>query len=110
MYHEMSHVVLKRMHKGERNPVTEEVAADAAGIYQALGSYRPELAKMFLGIEESEYRQGGRLENYLEENQAVEAVRPGVERTIEQIDQYFKGLKRGRKDVFKLLLDLYEKL
>lgn len=110
MYHEMSHVVLKRMHKGERNPVTEEVVADAAGIYQALGSYRPELARMFLGIEGAEYRPGGRLENYLEENQAVEAVRPGVERTIEQIDQYFKGLKRGRKDVFKLLLDLYEKL
>ncbi len=108
MYHEMSHVVLKRTGKGDGNLILEEVAADAVGICQAFGSYRPDLAKLFLGIEEPEYRSGGRLENYLEKNQTIEDVRPGVEERIEQIDQYMKGLKRGRRDVFKILLNMYE--
>lgn len=110
LYHEMSHVVLKRMHKKKRNPVIEEVSADAIGIYQALGSYRPELAKMFLGIEEPQYRPGGRLENYLEKNQTIENIRPFVHKRIEQIEQYFKGLTQKRKDIFKILLRMYEEL
>lgn len=108
LYHEMSHVVLKKMHQGKRNPIIEEVNADAIGIYQAIGTYRPDLAKMFLGIENPKYRLGGRLENYLEKDQTIEEIRPSVEQRIAQIDQYFKGLKPKRKDVFKILLSMYQ--
>lgn len=92
LYHEMTHVVLRRMDKKERDPLMEEVEADAVGIYKAFGSYLPELAKKFLGIEEKEYRLGGRLENYLRDKQTIEQVRPAVEQKIEQIDEYFKSL------------------
>lgn len=106
LYHEMAHVVFKRMYKKEINPLIEEVVADAAGIYKAFGAYLPALAKKFLGIEEKEYRQGGRLENYLKENQTVDQVRPEIEQKIEQMDEYLKNFSANDRDIFEILLDM----
>ena len=50
--------------------IWDELVADAVGIYGALGRFDPELEKLFLGIK-GELYTGGRLENYVEEEDFV---------------------------------------
>ncbi len=64
--HEATHYLLQRTYPGLVPQVVDEVLADLAGIVEVFGSYRPELALRFFGLEAfPDYRPGGRLELYL---------------------------------------------
>ena len=69
-YHEITHFVCRRLYREKKEPVWDELAADAAGLYAAFGKYDIRLAELFLGIEEGRY-VGGRLENYLGKDEAL---------------------------------------
>ena len=63
--HECTHFVCRRLYPKQTDPVWDELVADAAGIYAALGSYDIPLAENVLGIRDGVY-MGGRLENYVD--------------------------------------------
>lgn len=64
IYHELAHVVCRRLIPEEKLPVYDELTADFCGLVHATGAYDTSLATIFLGINEEGY-YGGRLENYL---------------------------------------------
>lgn len=65
-YHELTHVVCRRLYPDKIDAVRDELIADAVGLYAAYGSFDPEKEKIFLGIQDGRY-VGGRLENYTDE-------------------------------------------
>ena len=67
-FHEITHVVCRRMYPGDVDPVRDEVIAYAVGLYAAFGCFDPEKAALFLGIKDGHYI-GGRLENYTDETE-----------------------------------------
>lgn len=62
-YHELTHVICRRLYPDRIEAVWDELVADAVGIYAALGRYDAALEKRCLGITGDRYT-GGRLENY----------------------------------------------
>ena len=62
-YHELTHVICRRLYPDRIDGVWDELVADAVGIYAALGHYDAALEKRCLGITGERYT-GGRLENY----------------------------------------------
>ena len=65
-YHECTHFLCRRMFPEKIDAIWDELVADAVGIYGALGRFDMDLERLFLGIKGEEY-SGGRLENYVEE-------------------------------------------
>ena len=62
-FHELTHVICRRLYPDDIDPVRDELIADAVGLYAAYGYFDPETEKLFLGIRDGRYT-GGRLENY----------------------------------------------
>jgi hypothetical protein len=63
--HELTHYFTYRVFGAMRNNVLDELVADFVGLVRAFGTYRADLARRFLGLEDfPAYRQGGRLQNY----------------------------------------------
>ena len=85
-YHELTHVICRRLYPGDVDPIRDELIADAVGLYAAFGRFDPETEKHFLGIRDGRY-VGGRLENYTDapEKQAG-SVCSALERMKEAID------------------------
>ena len=65
-YHELTHVICRRLYPEDVDPVRDELIADAVGLYAAFGRFDPETEKRFLGVKDGRY-VGGRLENYTDE-------------------------------------------
>lgn len=65
-YHELTHVICRRIYPDRIEAVWDELVADAIGIVAAFGRYDAEMEARFLGIVDSEYR-GGRLETYTDD-------------------------------------------
>ena len=65
-FHECTHFVARRLYHDQINAVFDELAADAVGLYAALGRYDRSMAETFLGIQEGHYVKG-RLENYVKD-------------------------------------------
>lgn len=65
-YHELTHVICRRLYPEDIAPVRDELIADAVGMYAAFGRFDPETEKLFLGVKDGRY-VGGRLENYTDE-------------------------------------------
>lgn len=89
MYHECTHFVCRRLFPDKIDAIWDELAADAVGIYAALGRYDLGLAGTVLGIRDGKYT-GGRLENYVPEDepdqeQFIDGLLPEVLRVMEQI-------------------------
>ena len=64
--HECVHYFTKRVFGSMENAVHDEFIADYAGIAAAAGSFRADWFLLFMGLEDfPNYRQGGRLQNYL---------------------------------------------
>lgn len=63
--HELRHFVDRRLRPDDIDALRDEINADRDGLIAAFGYYDKELARLFLGIEDAEYREGGRLANYL---------------------------------------------
>jgi hypothetical protein len=65
-YHELTHVICRRLYPTDVDAVRDELIADAIGLYAAFGRLDPAVEKRFLGIRDGRY-VGGRLENYTDE-------------------------------------------
>ena len=63
-FHELTHVICRRLYPGDVAPVRDELAADAVGLYAACGRFDPMLERRFLGIDDDGRYTGGRLGNY----------------------------------------------
>lgn len=87
-YHELSHFVSRKLFLPNKEVLRDEVVADSVGIVAALGYYDVLLAKKVLGIEGDTYREGGRLENYVEREQLAEAVKRAG-KIIEELQHFY---------------------
>ena len=85
-YHELTHVICRRLCPGDVAPIRDELAADAVGLIAAYGRFDPETEKLFLGIRDGRYI-GGRLGNYTDTPEALTgAVCAALERIRAMID------------------------
>ena len=85
-YHELTHVICRRLYPGDIAPIRDELAADAVGLYAAYGCFDPETEKLFLGIRDGRYTDG-RLGNYTDTPEAlVGAVCAALERIRAMIE------------------------
>ena len=69
-YHELTHVICRRLCPGDVAPIRDELVADAVGLIAAYGRFDPETEKRFLGIRDGRYT-GGRLGNYTDTPEAL---------------------------------------
>ena len=88
--HECTHFICRRMFPEKIDPIWDELVADAAGLYAALGRYDLRLACLFLGVGENGYT-GGRLENYAGE-QDMTALAGKVYRTLLYLDERIRSM------------------
>ncbi len=68
-YHELTHFIARKLFPENKEAIRDEIIADAIGLTAAFGKYDPGLAKLFLGLEENGYREGGRLQIYYGEEE-----------------------------------------
>ena len=80
-YHELTHVICRRLYPDDIDPVRDELIADAVGLYAAFGRFDSDREKRFLGIRDGRY-VGGRLENYTD---APEKLAAQVATALERI-------------------------
>ena len=71
-YHELTHVICRRLYPDDVNAIRDELIADAVGLCAVFGHFDPELERLFLGIEYGRY-VGGRLGNYTDEPDRITA-------------------------------------
>ena len=69
-YHELTHVICRRLYPEDIDAVRDELIADAVGLYAAFGRFDPEMECLFLGLKDGRYT-GGRLENYTDDPEAL---------------------------------------
>lgn len=101
-YHELTHVICRRLYPDKIDTVRDELVADAVGLSAAFGHYDPDLANLFLGVRDSRYA-GGRLENYTEDpkNLAVQ-----VSGAVGRISALAGTLERDNPfDLIPILMD-----
>ena len=55
LFHELTHVVCRRLYPGNIDAVRDELIADAVGLFAAFGRFDPALEKQFLGIRDGRY-------------------------------------------------------
>lgn len=86
-FHELTHVVCRRLYPDDIDALRDEMIADAVGLYAAFGRFDPELEKKFLGIRGGRYT-GGRLGNYTD---VPDQVAGPVADELEQIGKIIDG-------------------
>ena len=100
-YHELTHVICRRLYPDRIEAVWDELVADAVGIYAAFGRYDAELEKLFLGIRKGRYT-GGRLENYTDDPKRL-AIQVG-----QMLDRFKEIIGDENKEPFYLIPVLQE--
>lgn len=94
-WHELAHVVSRRIYPENQETIRDEVVADCIGLLAAFGTYDPRLAGLFLGITEEGYRAGGRLENYISNPAADREV---TQELLERTRRIMEALRRAVDD------------
>ena len=84
-YHECTHFICRRLFPEQKEPLWDELLADAVGLYASFGRYMPELAALFLGVSPDGYT-GGRLENYVSSAENIDALARNVYRAVFRLD------------------------
>ena len=85
-YHELTHVICRRLYPEDVDPVRDELIADAVGLYAATGHFDPKTEELFLGIRDGRY-VGGRLKNYTDEPEKLaKQIEPALRRIQQVID------------------------
>lgn len=105
IYHEITHHISRKLYPDHIDAVRDEIIADSIGLIYATNDYDSYLIKQFLGIEADEYRQGGRLQNYVEADKLNEAIEYS-KTFIDKLDKFFKENK-GKKP-FEYLIQIEE--
>lgn len=104
IYHELTHVICRRLMPEEKLPVFDEITADFCGLLSATGTFDPHLAAAFLGVSEKGYT-GGRLETYLTDSaRDINAIARECVATLFEIARICDGARP--EDAFILALDL----
>lgn len=104
-YHELTHFICQRLYPDHKSAIRDEIIADAIGIIAAFNSYKPKIAKLFLGLEGRTYREGGRLQNYYFD-QEPKSVQKNARELIEEISNFLKDkTKVNIYDTIKLIED-----
>ena len=99
-FHEVTHVICRRLYPDDIEALRDELAADAVGLYAAFGRFDPELEKLFLGIRDGRYT-GGRLENYTDE---PDRMAPQISDAIRRIETIAGA--RDWTDPFEMIPEL----
>ena len=86
-YHELTHIIMRKKYPDNINAIRDEIIADAIGIYSAFSYLDIKMLKLFLGLENDVYREGGRLQNY--EGGQIENI-PEILKMIDKLDNKFK--------------------
>ena len=73
-FHELSHFCSRRLFPENKEEIRDEIVADMIGIISAFGYYDCAAARRFLGIEGTVYREGGRLQNYVGNNDGASVM------------------------------------
>lgn len=107
VYHELTHYISRNKYLEHKSAVRDEVIADCIGIVGATGSYNTNLAEYVLGIEKESYRKGGRLENYVKEDDLIAAFLYS-KKLVEDLKELFDG-KEKNKSPFEWLIEIEEK-
>lgn len=104
-YHELTHFISQRMFPEYKEAIQDEILADAIGLIAAFGRYPVELAKLFLGLEGKEYREGGRLQNYYFEQEPLDVQ----QRALAIIAALTDYLETGKKTMeqFNPLIQIF---
>ena len=102
-YHELTHFTCRKLYPEKISAVWDELVADAAGIYAALGRYDRRLEELFLGIEDGRYA-GGRLENYTYEGTDLDDLSHEISGILEEFEKAAE--QREYEDVFGFMLEL----
>ena len=105
LHHECAHVVCRRTMPEDILPVWDEVTADVVGLLCGTGGYDAALAARFLGVSAAGY-EGGRLEEYLAEDQKarIEEVAVEVWQSLVAIEE--RADDAAARDPFGFLLEL----
>lgn len=99
-YHELTHFVSGRLFPQNKEALRDEIIADMDGITAAVGYYDTDMAKTFLGIEGETYREGGRLQNYVE----PQTIEQSADKARELIKIFEKVAAENKNvDIFGLL-------
>ena len=85
--HECTHFICRRLFPEKIDAIWDELVADAVGLYAAFGRYDLSLASLFLGAYEDGYRPGGRLENYVKEDEDINELNSKAVRTLRHLDE-----------------------
>ncbi len=102
-YHEITHVICRRLYPDDVDAVRDELIADMVGLYAAFGCFDPELESLFLGIQGGRY-VGGRLENYTDDPETMAAWVSNTMMQYKKIIDVYKG-----EDPLDLIPLLYKK-
>ncbi|MCR5005928.1 MAG: hypothetical protein K6A77_08480 [Clostridiales bacterium] len=102
-YHEITHVICRRLYPDDVDAVRDELIADMVGLYAAFGCFDPELESLFLGIQGGRY-VGGRLENYTDDPETMAAWVSNTMMQYKKIIDVYKG-----EDPLGLIPLLYKK-
>ena len=86
-YHELTHFISRKLYIDNKEAIRDEIVADAIGLISAFGKYNTNLAKLFLGIENEQYRPGGRLEIYYGDENPLSA-QSRARQIISAMDEY----------------------
>lgn len=84
-YHECTHFICRRLFPDQKDPIWDELIADAVGIYAAVGRYDLQMAETFLGVDAQGYH-GGRLENYIAGGEDIDAQAARVYAALHKLD------------------------
>ncbi len=85
IYHEITHVICRKKYKEMIEPIWDEIVADYMGMQWAIGKYDMEIAAKCLGVYDEEYKEGGRLENYVKNKEEVYDLFQKVKKTIRNL-------------------------
>ena len=69
-YHELTHVICRRLYPDRIDKIRDELVADAVGLFAAYGCFDLDKEMLFLGISDGKYI-GGRLENYTDDPEGM---------------------------------------
>ncbi len=104
-YHELTHVICRRLYPDKINAVRDELVADAIGLYAAYGKYEPRKAELFLGLDQNKYI-GGRLENYTDDPEGLAGPVSIMIRDLQDLIE--KNPVENPFDLIPVIMDEYQ--
>jgi hypothetical protein len=115
LQHECSHLFTLKNYGCMANNIHDEIIADYVGIVDVLSVFNKNWLLSFFGLENyPKYRNGGRLENYLDQNNMSEIAFDGlktiIKKTVDNISKFDKllGEINSTKDQIKRIESICE--